>query len=256
MNEHCYSRLVNNLEELKLSGIRDHLSEYISLIDRQEKSFIEALYELTEHEKRLKKERVIKSCVKTAGFPFLKEIRDFDFGFQPSVDQGRIMELGTLKFMHEKENILFIGTPGTGKTHLSVALGIEAAKNHFSTYFISCQALIEQLKRAEHENRLEIRLKHYAKYRLLIIDEIGYLNLEPRAANLLFQLISMRYEKRSTIITTNVEFSEWADLFGDPVIANAILDRLLHHSHILRINGPSYRTKDIVRRMEVEGADA
>lgn len=254
-----YNRLINNLDELKLRSIRDALPEYLTLVDQNEKDFIQALYELTELEKEAKQERIIRACVRTAGFPFMKEISDFDFGFQPSLNKGKIMELSTLRFVENHENVLFLGTPGTGKTHLATALGIEAARSHYSTCFISCQTLIEHLKRAEHENRLEDKLKHYARYRLLIIDEIGYLNLDSRAANLLFQLISRRYEKRSTIITTNVEFGEWERLLGDPVIANAILDRLLHHSHVLKIMGPSYRTKDIFKpkkeRLQKVGAD-
>lgn len=241
----CYNRLINNLEDLKLNIFRDQLPHYISLIESGQKEITEALYELTELERKQREQRMITACVRTAGFPFLKEISDYDFSFQPGVEKGKILELSTLKFLEAKENIVFCGTPGTGKTHLSVSLGIQAAKNHYSTHFINCHELIEQLKQAQHENRLEAKLKHYSKYRLLIIDEIGYLNLDKTAANLLFQLISRRYEKKSTIITTNVGFSGWGDLFGDDVTANAILDRILHHCHVVTINGPSYRTRNI-----------
>jgi DNA replication protein DnaC len=241
-----YNRLANNLEELKLYTFRDLLPQYLTMIDNGQKDITDALFEITEAEKERKMDRVIHSCVKTAGFPFLKELSDFDFTFQPGADKGKILELGTLQFLEAHENIIFIGTPGTGKTHLSVALGIAAAKSHYSTYFINCQELIEQLKRAAHENRLETKLKHYSKYKLLIIDEIGYLNLDESAGNLMFQLISRRYEKKSTIITSNISFEDWGSLFGSSVIANAILDRLLHHCHVLTINGPSYRTKDIL----------
>ena len=240
-----YNRLINNLDELKLHEFREQLPHYLSLVNKGEIEITDAIYELTELEKAKRMERMITSCVRTAGFPFLKEFHDYDFSFQPGIDKGEILELGTLRFIEANENILFCGTSGTGKTHLSVSIGIEAAKHHYSTYFITCHALMEQLKRAAHENRLEAKLKHYSKYRLLIIDEIGYLNLDAMAANLMFQLISRRYEKKSTIITTNIVFSGWGELFGDPVTANAILDRLLHHCHVVTINGPSYRTKDI-----------
>lgn len=145
---------------------------------------------------------------------------------------------------------MFIGSPGVGKTHLATAIGIEAAKSRYSVYFISCQDLINQLKKAEKENRLDQRLRAFVRHKLLIIDEIGYINLDTEAANLFFQLISLRYEQKSTIITTNKNLSKWTDIFCDPVIANAILDRLLHHSHIINIVGPSYRTKDIVDMVE------
>ena len=143
-----------------------------------------------------------------------------------------------------KENILFYGTPGTGKTHLATAIGIEAARKRNITYFITCHDLIQTLRKAHDENRLESRLKHFSKYKLLIIDEIGYLPVDKTGANLLFQLIAKRYEHNSTIITTNQPFSKWGDVFSDSMLANAILDRLLHHSHVLKMVGPSYRTKD------------
>ena len=144
-----------------------------------------------------------------------------------------------------KENILFYGPPGVGKTHLATSIGIEAASKRKLTYFITCHDLIQNLRKAYHENRLETRLKHYSKYKVLIVDEIGYLPVDKLGANLFFQLITKRYEHSSTIITTNQPFSKWGDVFSDTTLANAILDRLLHHAHIIKIVGPSYRTKDV-----------
>ncbi len=154
--------------------------------------------------------------------------------------------------MENKENILFIGNPGVGKTHLSVSIGIEAAMNRQITYFISCNDLIMNLKRALLENRLDARLKQYAKYKVLILDELGYLPMDDTASKLFFQLIAKRYERNSTIITTNKPVSEWAETFGDPVLANAIVDRLLHHSHVIKITGRSYRTKNVINDPEEE----
>ena len=170
---------------------------------------------------------------------------DFDFDYKPSVNKRQLYDLQQLRFMDKAENILFYGSSGVGKTHLAIALGVAAARKRNLTYFITCHDLIQQLNKAHSENRHETKLKHFAKHKLLIIDEIGYLPVDKQGANLFFQLIAKRYEKNSTIITTNQPFSKWADVFSDAVLASAILDRLLHHSHILKITGPSYRLKDV-----------
>ena len=175
---------------------------------------------------------------------FRSELKDFDFSFQPSINEQEILELQSLRFIQKAENIVFLGPSGVGKTHLSTSIGMTSAKSRFSTYFIKCHDLIMQLNRARLENRLEARLRHFTKYKCLIIDEIGYLPIEPADAKLFFQLIDRRYEKRSTIITTNIGFNQWDEVFGDPVIANAILDRILHHAHVITITGKSYRMKD------------
>lgn len=239
-----YIKLQNNLDELKLLNMKNNLDKYITLINSGEKSVVDALYELSELEIRAKEKRAITSMVKVANFPFLKEIEDFDFDFQPGINKQQILDLKSLRFVENNENILFVGTPGVGKTHLAVSLGIECAKHRYSTYFIHFQNLMSQLKKALKENRLETRLKHFAKYKVLIIDEIGYLPIDTDASNIFFQLISKRYEKHSTIITTNTPFSEWGNIFGSPILAQAILDRLLHHSHIISIKGNSYRLRE------------
>ncbi|AOM13110.1 DNA replication protein [Bacillus thuringiensis Bt18247] len=166
------------------------------------------------------------------------------FQFYCTTSKQQILDFITLRFLEQQENIVFLGTSGVGKTHLATAIGIAAAKKRTSTYFIKCHDLLQNLKRAKIENRLESRLKHYTKYKLLIIDEIGYLPIDPEDAKLFFQLIDMRYEKRSTIFTTNVNFKSWDEIFQDPKIANAILDRVLHHATVVSIVGQSYRIKD------------
>ena len=200
---------------------------------------------LTDKEIEFRNERASKVQVAVSGFPFVKTLDDFDFDYQPSVNKRQLYDLQQLRFMDKAENILFYGSSGVGKTHLAIALGVAAARKRNLTYFITCHDLIQQLNKAHSENRLETKLKHFAKHKLLIIDEIGYLPVDKQGANLFFQLIAKRYEKNSTIITTNQPFSKWADVFSDAVLASAILDRLLHHSHILKITGPSYRLKDV-----------
>lgn len=241
-----YNKLLNNLEILKLEKIREHIDEYIALINETKKDVVDALYELTNYEVSLKEQRVMSHSVKTANFPYIKTFEDFDFSYQPSLNKEQILDFKNLRFIENRENILFIGTPGVGKTHLATSIGIESAKNHNATYFINCNDLILQLKRAHMENRLEERLKHFSKYKLLIIDEVGFLPLDDESSNLLFQLITKRYEKHSTIVTTNKSLSRWGEIFNDVVLANAILDRLLHHSHVINITGKSYRTKDMI----------
>lgn len=238
------NQLMNNLETLKLHGIKENINTYLDLIADGKKSVLDALIELTEKEIAKKEDIAVISCVKVANFPFLKEIKDFDFSYQPSLDKNKIMDLMTLRFIENNENVIFCGTPGTGKTNLSVSIGIASAKQRISTYFITFHDLISQLKQAKYENRLETRIKWFCRYRLLIIDELGYEKMDPDTANLFFNLISKRYEKSSTIITTNLAFSKWPDVFGEPVLTNALLDRLLHHCSIININGPSYRLKD------------
>ena len=239
-----YLRLKENLEYLKLKRFSLHLDE---LIAERNTSLVEALLKLTDYEVDTKRINAANQMVKTAAFPALKDLSSFDFSFQPSIDERQIKDLCSLAFLENNENIVFLGSSGVGKTHLSISIGIEAARQRYSTYFIKCSNLLENLKKAQDENRLEARLKHYASYRLLIIDELGYLPISEGDERLLFQLIDRRYEKKSTIVSTNINFSDWEAIFYDIRIANAILDRILHHCSVIQILGDSYRLKDIVK---------
>lgn len=239
-----YQQLLKNLEYLKLKQMTLHLNEVLDFRVHNQLSFIDTLIKLTNYEIDLREHNMIHSMVKVGAFPHLKEIKDFDFSFQPSINQQQILDFLTLRFIEDNENIVFLGPSGVGKTHLATSIGIVAAKKRTSTYFIKCHDLIQNLKKARLENRLEARLKHYAKYKLLIIDEIGYLPIDPEDAKLFFQLIDMRYEKRSTILTTNVNFKSWDEVFQEPKLANAILDRILHHATVVTIVGESYRLKN------------
>lgn len=241
-----YVKLLNNLEKLKLIKTKENLDNYIDLINDNKKTLVDALYELTNQELEFKNTKAITALVRMAGFPYYKTFEDFDFSFQPTINKEEILDFKNLRFIENKENILFVGSPGVGKTHLATSIGIQAASNRHSTYFISCHDLITNLKKANYENRLADKIKNYEKYSVFIIDEVGYLPIDIEGANLLFQLINKRYEKHTTIITTNKPFGQWGELFGDNMIANAILDRLVHHSHIINITGKSYRTKNLI----------
>lgn len=243
-----YTQLIKNLEYLKLKQMIEHLDEVLDFITTNNLSFTEGLTKLTSYEIDFKETNMIRSMVKVGAFPHHKELKDFDFTFQPTINKQQILDFETLRFLENQENIVFLGSSGVGKTHLAVSIGISAAKKRVSTYFIKCHELIQQLKKAKLENRLDDRLKHFCKYKLLIIDELGYLPIEKEDSKLFFQLIDMRYEKKSTILTTNINFNNWDDVFFDPVIANAILDRILHHAHVINIAGKSYRLKDYIKQ--------
>ena len=237
-----YLRLQENLLYLNLKQIHLHLDHILD----SNVSLLEGLLKLTDYEIEIKRENVLNAMVKVAHFPHYKTLKDFNFDFQPNINQHQLMNLSGLGFIEKKENILFLGNSGVGKTHLATAIGIEAAKARYSTYFIKCHELLTNLRQAQHENRLESRLKFYTRCKLLIIDELGYLPLHKGDERLLFQLIDRRYENKSTIITTNLPFDKWNENFNDSFITNAILDRLLHHSHVIQIMGESYRLKDVL----------
>lgn len=239
------NQLENNLETLGLMKFKEQLQYSLSkqILDNQ--VYIDELLNLTQSELDFRDERARQINITISNFAMRKDIKDFDFSFQPSVDRNRINDLLTLRFIDRGENIIFQGMPGTGKTMLSCIIGKEAASNRISTYFINCNELLVNLRKAKYENKLDQIMKKYNKYKLLIIDEIGFLPLSKDDANMFFQLLSQRYEKKSLIITTNIPFSKWGETFNDSIIATAILDRLLHHSHVFQIDGPSYRTKDV-----------
>lgn len=239
-----YLRLKENLEYLKLKQCALHLDDTIELANEQQLSHVEWLLKLSDYEVIVKRENVVNSMVKVANFPHLKGLDSFDFTFQPQLKESQIRNLASLGFLENKENIIFLGSSGVGKTHLAISLGILAAKQRVSTYFIKCHELIQNLKKAQSENKLNERIKHYTKYKLLIIDELGYLPLQAGDANLLFQLVDQRYEKRSTIVTTNIGFEEWQNILLDERVASAIVDRLLHHATVVTITGDSYRLKE------------
>ncbi len=238
-------RLLNALDALGLSTMRLGVDAAIDAVNAGERTVTEALCDLAESELRAKNDKARAICVSTAHLPFAKRIEDFDFSFQPSINRDEVMDLRYLKFIETATNLLFIGSPGVGKTHLASAIALCAAEQRVATYFITCSDLLLKLKRAQADGTLKAKIDQYARYRVLVIDEVGFLPIDPDSSSLFFQLIARRYEKWPTVITTNKPLNRWAETFGDPVLTNAILDRLLHHSKVIKIVGRSYRTKDI-----------
>jgi DNA replication protein DnaC len=200
---------------------------------------------LFEEELATRESRRVRNALKLSGFPALRTLDSFDYAFQPSLDKARVAELASLSFLEKKENVLLLGPPGVGKTHLAIALGVKACQCGFSVYFTTLDDLIKNLSAADAAGKLKQKMRTYTrKSALLVVDEVGYLPLSRKEANYLFQLVSARYEKSSLILTSNKSFTEWNEILGDEVIAAAILDRLLHHSHVLSIRGQSYRLRD------------
>lgn len=207
-------------------------------------SYLEFLDKLLAEELLAKHDRFIQTRTRLAHLPFRKTLDQFDFAFQPSVDERRIRDLATLRFVEHQENLIFLGPPGVGKTHLAVALGLEAIKRRYTVYFITAHDLVQTLQSAHLTNTIKQKIKMFIKPDLLIIDEIGYRKMDETAAHFFFQIVSERYERGSILLTSNKTFGAWGDIFGDSVLATAILDRLLHHSSTVNIKGESYRIKE------------
>jgi DNA replication protein DnaC len=238
------SLLPAQLTRLKLTAIRDQLDPLLAEAARRELTLAETVAFLCAREIARKDERRIEMALGLARFPMVRDLASYDFTAQPAVDKAQIRELASGRFVANGEALLILGPPGIGKTHLSIGLGRAVITAGYTVLFTSATALIAQLVKAHTEGRLEERLVHFTKPKLLIIDELGYLPVEPDAAHVLFQLVSRRYERGSILLTSNRAVSEWGAVFGDPVVATAILDRLLHHSHVLTIRGESYRLRE------------
>jgi DNA replication protein DnaC len=233
-------RIESNLSRLRLPRIREILEGVIKAAEEQGKSYLSFLDDLLEEEVAQKEQRRIETSLKISGLPFIKGIDEFDFTFQPKLDRQKVMSLFDLTFIRQNGNIIFLGPPGVGKTHLAVSLVLKACQAGISIYFTNMEDLIKKLKK-DHEAGRPGKGRSYYKSSLVIVDEVGYTPINREECNLFFRFIANRYEKASTIITSNKAFSDWTELFHDPVIVTAILDRLLHHSTVINIRGNSYR---------------
>ena len=237
-------RIQGALQSLGLKAVEARLEGLLEQASKKEPSYADFLNELLGCEVEARRSRYMRARLQLAHLPFLKNFDQFEFGFQPSIDERQIRELRTLRFIHEASNVIFLGPPGVGKTHLSVALAEAAIQAGFGAYFMTAHDLVHDLGRAYREGRLDRRMRVYLAPKVLIIDEMGYLPLDDLGATIFFQLVSARYERGSIILTSNKSYGDWGSIFGDPIIATAILDRLLHHSTTINIRGESYRLKD------------
>ena len=236
-------RIKTTLVGLRMPRALEIVDAIVRQLERGEVSALEAIDAMLAEELTLRESRRIKTSLVMARLSTIKTLAAFDFAFQPSLDRNRVLALAELKFIDRTEVVHLIGPPGTGKSHLSIALGVEAVKAGRSVHFLTLADLVGALAKAEREGILREKIRFYCRFALLIVDEIGYLPVVPGGGNLFFQLVNARYERGAMILTSNRGFAEWGEVFGDPVVATALLDRLLHHAVVVQIEGASYRLR-------------
>jgi len=244
MNAGQLERLQEHFQRLRLFKSKERIEAVLQEASAKELPYADFLETVLGEEVGAKTSKNVTMRTNLARFPFVKGLEAFDFAYQPSIDKKQIQTLASCHFIEHGENVVVLGPPGVGKTHLAVGLGLKAIEHGYRVLFTTAAAMIGALSKALIEGRLEEKLKHYSVPRLLVIDEIGYLPIDRQGANLFFQLISRRYERGPMVLTSNQSFGSWGDVFGDRVIATAILDRVLHHAITVNIRGNSYRLKE------------
>jgi DNA replication protein DnaC len=235
--------LRENLKQLKLSTMRKELDSTIRQAREIGSDYADFLMELTAAELDVRGENRLKRRMREAKFPLIKTLESFDHEAAVGLDLRLLREMATGDYIKKHRNIIFMGRSGTGKSHLATALGIEACRQDIRTRFISCYGLVNELIEAREERVLQRLLARYCRYEILILDELGYIPFSKEGAELLFQILTERHEKGSVIITTNLGFADWAQVFGDPVMTGALLDRLTHRAHIIPCDWDSYRLR-------------
>ena len=243
-----YRQIEGHMRALKLKGMIPVYRELSERATAGNLQYEEYLALLLEEEVKRKTENSVKTKLAKSRLPYLKTLEEFDFSYQPGLKEKDVIRLSSLEFIEQKDNIIFLGPPGVGKTHLSVGLAMKACIARYRVLFTTAQKLIEDLMLSKKDGSVVERLMAYSRLHLLIIDELGYMPVTREHANLLFQLISMRYEKGSIILTSNYNFDEWGKVFEDNVVAAAIIDRLVHHASIFYITGSSYRLKNKLKK--------
>lgn len=243
MSSLAYERLHANLQALGLATMERNLDGALELGTKEERPFTEILDDLVQQEMKARRDRMTEMRLQFAGFPVRKTLEVFDYKAQPSIDPKVIEELATLRFVHNAENVIFLGPAGVGKTHLAIGLGVEAARAGLTVAYVSTGVALRRLKEATERGAGERALRTLCRAKLLILDEIGYLPWDRTMAHLFFRIVEDRYERASTIFTSNKVYSEWGEVLGDPVLASAVLDRILHHSTTVNIKGESYRLR-------------
>jgi DNA replication protein DnaC len=244
--------LKNRLREFKLSGIYNSVEERIAYANEKSLSYTEFLELLLEDEENNRRGNSYKKRYSKAKIPYCKTLEEFDFSFQPSIDKRLINDCATCQFINDKRNIVFIGNPGTGKTHLSIGIAIKALAKGYKVLFTSVSEMLQSLHFSKADNSYYQKLRYYLLPDLLIMDELGFKRLPNYSADDFFEVISKRYENGSIIISTNKSFEQWMDIFSDSVLPSAIIDRIAHHCTVIKINGQSYRTKNLKKK----GGDA
>jgi DNA replication protein DnaC len=244
MSQLTADRIRSHANKLGLTHLADGFDTLAGRAETDQMGYLDFLDLLLEEELGLREARRFRNALKLSGLPHHKTVDEFDFAFQPDLDARKVRDLATLAFIDARSNIALLGPPGVGKTMLAVALAVAACQAGYSIYFTSLDDLVRRLRAAEATGRFARQLQAYLRPAVLVVDEVGYLPLDRAEANMVFQLVSRRYERGSMIITSNKSFTEWGGVLGDDVLATAILDRLLHHCDVLSINGPSYRLKD------------